>query len=372
MPSRRSPAKAKATLTPLAAAAPTMPARPIPTEAAELEDAPVLPTNMITPAIAETAAEETIETDTAPANERRRSRPGARKAVVDAAPAPSIPRTIAEMQERVEDGAPVIVEDAEEEEEEPIPTLLVPPRTLVLTAVLLYAILSGIPSLALVISQRAGAGDTTSTIVYCIAFAVAILVAFALLGRAWRAAYGEPPMDLHPRSILTLWERRQSGFYSSGRPKRNGWVTASLSLMAGAVFLLLVFIATAALQTGLRALYVVPSFILLPVLDRALGAAVFVGYLYKGLTAVYSRVRATLIIGILYSIVVAATNAILLAAPNTSAVEGQTVSTTNAIIFLLGVAFVICPLTAWFRLQSRSVYAAVAFQITLFLLGFRT
>ncbi len=387
MPSRRDPDKTDATPTPFAALAPEMPARPAaktePTDATDAAEAmPPLPA-----APAADAANDAIDVigavdapDDVPVSERR-SRAGARKVIPAAERAvnrpPAVPRTIAAMTAMQDDAAnpaapaasdygPEIIAD------EPRPELHIPLRSLVLNAVAMYAIVGWVPSVVLVVAQRAGFSDTVSTATYAVSFLAVGMLGLAMLPLAWRAAFHEPAYDLRLSSLRDLWERRQAGFYRSGRPRRNGWVTASFYIIAGAVFLVGVAAFSVVAARGVAALYLVPFAFLLPILGRVVSAAILVGYLQRGLEARVLPVRAALITGVLLGAGTIIANLILLLVPDVAPAGDATVRATNLsnILIICLIALIVGLLSAWIRWRSRSVYAAVGFRIILFVLQF--
>lgn len=355
MSSRRDHAKADATRTPLADLAPTLPAR---TGAERVDDPETQPEpdDDMLPESSATMPASPPETDTAPANVR--TRPGARK-ISDRSRIPVVPRTIAEMQ--AGNYSPNTFEtDAIAAEEriaiEPEPTpLFVSRQILLLTTFVPYAILALIPALLDLICRAAGISGTPRLIVGFIATATCGLIALALLLRNWRAAFHDVPSELHPSSILALWEQRASG------ERRDGWVTGSLGIIAGFVVMLCLSLLLTVLARRLSALYAIP-YLLILLFAKAVGAVLFVGYLQRGLFAVQSATKATLTTGLLYGIALAIWNACTILASNVA--HPLSFILTYALISL-----VVAIAVAWIRLRSGSLIAAVAFQLLLLLLG---
>jgi len=94
-----------------------------------------------------------------------------------------------------------------------------------------------------------------------------------------------------------------------------------------------------------------------------IGAVLFVGYLQRGLFAVQSATKATLTTGLLYGITLAVMNTLTFVV---GGVSNPATIITSFLLISLAVGFA----TAWIRLRSGSLIAAVAFQLLLFLLGF--
>ncbi|MGI8690571.1 MAG: hypothetical protein ACR2M3_18480 [Thermomicrobiales bacterium] len=356
MSSRRDRTKADATRTPLADLAPILPVRP---EAERVDDVEALsePDDDMLPESSATMPASPPETDTAPANVR--SRPGARK-VTDRSRIPVVPRTIAEMQAGTYQPNTVETDAFEAEERvatEPEPTpLFVSRQTLLLTTFVPYAILALIPAILDLICRTAGISGAPRLIIDFIATALCGLAALALLLRNWRTAFHDAPTELQPISILILWEQRASG------ERRDGWVTGSLAIIAGFIVMLVFSLLLTVLARRLSALYAIP-YLLLALFTKAVGAALFVGYLQRGLFAVQSATKATLTTGLLYGSALAVTNTLTFVG---GGVSNPATIISSFVLISLAVGFA----TTWIRLRSGSVIAAVAFQLLLFLLGF--
>jgi len=251
--------------------------------------------------------------------------------------------------------------DAFEAEErvatEPEPTpLFVSRQTLLLTSFVPYAILALIPAILDLICRTAGISGAPRLIIDFIATALCGLAALALLLRNWRTAFHDAPTELQPISILILWEQRASG------ERRDGWVTGSLAIIAGFIVMLVFSLLLTVLARRLSALYAIP-YLLLALFTEAVGAALFVGYLQRGLFAVQSATKATLTTGLLYGSALAVTNTLTFVG---GGVSNPATIISSFVLISLAVGFA----TTWIRLRSGSVIAAVAFQLLLFLLGF--
>ncbi|GEM_PF-5001955 len=357
MSSRRNRAKADATRTPLADLAPSLPARGD-AERVDHSDRLSEPDDAMLPESSATMPAPPLETDTAPANVR--SRPGARK-VTNRSGVPVVPRTIAEMQagtyqtNTVETDA-VASEEPAASEPEPVP-LFVSRQTLLITTFVPYVIVALIPAILDLLCRAAGVSDTVRLVVDFIATATCSLVALVLLLRNWRAAFHAIPSELHPISILELWERRAS---ASGE-RRDGWVTGSLAVIAAFVVMLTLSLLLAALARGLSAIYTIP-YLLILLFAKAIGALLFVGYLQRGLFALQSTTKATFTAGLLYGAALAIWNGCTILASNVA----------NPLSYILTYALVslaVAIAVAWIRLRSGSLIAAIAFQLLLLLLG---
>lgn len=355
MSSRRDRAKADATRTPLADLAPTLPARADAERVDDPETQPAPDDDMLLESSA-TMPAPPPETDTAPANVR--SRPGARK-VSDRSRVPVVPRTIAEMQtgvyetNTVETDA-IAAEERAATEPEPAP-LFVSRQTLLVTTFVPYAILAFIPAILDLICRNAGIVGTPRLIIDFIATATCGLAALVLLLRNWRTAFHDVPTELHPISILALWEQRASG------ERRDGWVTGSLAIIAGFIVMLCLSLVLTTLSRGLSALYAIP-YLLILLFAKAVGAILFVGYLQRGLFTRQSATKATLTAGLLYGFSLALWNACTILASNVA----------NPLSFVLTYALIslaVAVAVAWIRLRSGSLIAAIAFQLLLLLLG---
>lgn len=353
---RRNRAKADATRTPLADLAPTLPVR---TDAERVDDRDMPqpePDDDMLPESSATMPATPPETDTAPANVR--SRPGARK-ITDRAATPAVPRTIAEMQAGVTRTNTVETDAIEAEERiaaEPEPQpLFVSRQTLIVTTFVPFAILALIPALIGLLCRTAGLSGTIRLIVDFIATATCALVALALLLRNWRVAFHDVPAELHPISILALWEQRASG------ERRDGWVTGSLAIVAGFVVMLLLSLLLTVLARGLSALYAIP-YLLILLFAKGVGAVIFVGYLQRGLFALQSATKAAFTVGFLYGVALAIWNAGTILESNVA----------NPLSFILTYALIsvaVALAVAWIRLRSGALLAAIAFQLLLLLLG---
>lgn len=356
MSSRRDRAKADATRTPLADLAPTLPAR-LDAERVDASETQSEPDDDMLPESSATMPAAPPETDTAPANVR--SRPGARK-VSDRSRIPAVPRTIAEMQAGTYQPNTIETNAVEAEERittEPEPTpLFVRRQTLLVTTFVPYAILALLPAILDLLCRTAGISGTPRLIIDFIATALCALAALALLLRNWRTAFHDAPTELHPISILALWEQRASG------EQRDGWVTGSLAIIAGFIVMLILSLLLTVLARGLSSLYAIP-YLLLALFAKAVGAILFVGYLQRGLFAVQSATKATLITGLLYGTTLAVTNTFTFVV---GGVSNPATVITSFMLISLAVGFA----TAWIRLRSGSLIAAVAFQLLLYLLGF--
>ncbi|MHB8645058.1 MAG: hypothetical protein ACYDAR_04635 [Thermomicrobiales bacterium] len=355
MSSRRNRAKADATRTPLADLAPDLPVR-VDVERLDESHLSSEPDDDLRSEPSAVMSVPPSETDTAPANVR--ARPGARK-ITNRSGMPAVPRTIAEMQAgtyqttTVETDA-IALEERERAEPEPTP-LFVDRRTLLGTTFVPYAIVALIPALLDLLCRAAGLSGTVRLIVDFIATATCGLIALALLLRNWRAAFHDVPAELHPISILELWERRASS------ERRDGWVTGSLAIIAGFVVMLFLSLLLTVLARGLSALYAIP-YLLVLLFAKAIGAILFVGYLQRGLGAVQSATKAMFTTGLLYGIALALWNASTILASNVA----------NPLSFILIYALIslaVAVAVAWIRLRSGSLIAAIAFQLLLLLLG---
>lgn len=356
MPSRRDRTKAEATRTPLADLAPPLPARGDDVSIDEPVTAHVIPDDDMLAESTATMPAPPPETDTAPANVR--TRPGARKSA-DRSGVPAVPRTIAEMQagthHTVDFDTEIAAEAEEAEREQEAPPLFISPRALVVTTFVPYAILAFVPAILDIISKGAGLSGTARAITTFVALASCSVVALALLLRNWRTAFHDLPRELHPITVLELWERRAGG------ERQDGWVTGSLAIIAGFVVMLVLSLLLTALSRGITAIYAIP-YLLILLFAKGLGAILFVGYLQRGLFAIQSRTKATLATGLLYGIALMIWNILTIAASNVA----------DPATFLLSYAalsIAVALAAAWMRLRSGSLLAAVAFQLLLLLLG---
>ncbi len=355
MSSRRNRAKADATRTPLADLAPSLSARP---DAAPVDEPDLAsePDDDMLPESSATMPAPPPQTDTAPANVR--SRPGARK-IGDRARVPAVPRTIAEMQAGAYQTNTVETDALEAEERaatEPEPTpLFVSRRTLLVTTVVPYAILALIPALLDLVCRAAGISGTVRLISDFIATATCGLVALGLLLRNWRVAFHDVPTELHPITILALWEQRASG------ARRDGWVTGALAIIAGFVVMLCLSLLLTVIARGVSAVYAIP-YLLILLFAKAVGAVLFVGYLQRGVLTFQSATRATFTTGVLYGVALAIWNAFTILASNVA-------HPLNLILTYALISLAVAIAVAWIRLRSGSLIAAVAFQLLLLLLG---
>jgi hypothetical protein len=360
VPSRRDRKKAAATATPLASLATEMPDRDRDFDAEDLVavespapaamPAPELDDDML-PESTATMPVVGAETDTTPANVR--ARPGARK-IATRTELPDVPRTIAEMQAQDEGGTVFL---AEEEEELPPPEpLFVSPQELLIGAVVPFLIVTLSYVLIDLLCRAAHLPDSVRNVVNFIAIGVSAIVALWLGIRNWRIAFHDVPTDLHPRSIIDLWQRRGTG------PQRDMWVSASLWIIAGFVFLLLFTLVFAPFSYGLSAAYFIP-YLLLVLLAKAVGAFLFVGYFERGMLALAAPGRAGVITGVVYGLALMFINAVTIASREPSAIG--VMLTYSAISLFVGLA------AAWIRLRTGSILAAIAFQLLLLLLGFQ-
>ncbi|MCA1668509.1 MAG: hypothetical protein LC793_14175 [Thermomicrobia bacterium] len=358
MSSRRDRAKADATRTPLADLAPVLPERrdgAQPTKP-EPEPAATIPDDDILPEPSATMPTPLPETETAPT--QGRPRPGARK-IADRSRLPAIPRTIAEMQTgayqtNIVEANTIAAQEPIAAEPEPAP-LFISRQTLLVTTLVPYAIVALIPTLLDLLCRATGLSSTPRLVVSFIATALCSLVALALLLRNWRVAFHDAPSELHPVSILALWEQRASG------TRRDGWVTGSLAVIAGFVVMLSLSVVVTVIARGFTAAYAIP-YLLVLLFAKSVGAILFVGYLQRGTLTFQSATKATFTTGVLYGIALAVWNACTILASNVA--NPLTLILTYALISL-AVALAV----AWIRLRSGSLLAAVAFQLLLLLLG---
>ena len=392
MPARRNQEKTHATETPFAAIAPPMPARPAPRDIAEetpdndfvLQNVPVTKGTADSPETADEEIPEDAEIvtqDPLPAPSRRSGRKIAPKRT-----GAGVPRTIAELQRQESglpaddaptgittggnnDAPPPEIESAIQQEEEEEVLLLVPLRMVAIATAVMWLLAAFVPQVILVTFERTGVDINTSSLAYYIALGIGGILTLLLLMQAWRGAYGPRIDDLNWRTIPAVWARR-SKVYPGGLPRRDGWTTAALAALGGFIFLAGLLLFT--VVRGLPATLPILPVLLLIVPVKALVGAVFVGFLQRGLTAVLPRSRAALITGVVYGLAIAAQNAVAFAAP-TRATDGQTIAASQIIIataIAVTVSFFVGIGIAWFRLRTRSVWAAVAFQLTLLLLQF--
>jgi hypothetical protein len=202
-----------------------------------------------------------------------------------------------------------------------------------------------------------GLADIARNVVNFIAIGGSAIAALALGIRNWQTAFHDLPTDLHPRSLFDLWQRRGAG------PQRDMWVTAALWIVAGFVFMTLFTLIFAPFSYGLSAAYFIP-YLLLVMFAKAVGAFLFLGYFERGMLALATPGRAALITGVVYGLALVVVNVIItIVSRGPSAVD---LMLTYAVISLVvGLA------TAWLRLRSGSLLAAIAFQLLLLLLGFQ-
>jgi hypothetical protein len=352
VPSRRDRKKADATPTPLAALATDIPERDTDFDAAELSVATPEPDDDMLPESTATMPVVGPETDTAPANVR--TRPGARK-ISARAEIEAVPRTIAEMQAQDEVGTVYVTDEPEEEIAPPEP-LFVGPRTLLLGTLIPFAIVTLTYVLVDAICRAIGIPNIARNVINFATIGASAIIALMLGVRNWQAAFHDLPTDLHPRSLLDLWQRRGTG------PQRDMWVSAGLWIVAGFAFMLLFTLVFAPFSYGLNAAYFIP-YLLFVLFAKLVGAFFFLGYLERGLLALATPTRAALVTGALYSLALIVVNVITIAVSDPSAVG---VMLTYAVVSII-VAFA----AAWIRVRSGSLLAAIAFQLLLLLLGFQ-
>lgn len=356
MPSRRDRTKAEATRTPLADLAPSPPARDNDAQADEPDVAQVIPDDDMLAESPATMPAPPPETDTAPANVR--SRPGARK-IADRSGVPVVPRTIAEMQagahHTVDFDSERIADAEEAAREREAPPLFISPRALIPTTFVPYAILALVPALLDIVGRGAGFSGTVRAITSFVALAACGIVALALLLRNWRVAFHDLPRELHPIAVLELWEQRASG------ERRDGWVTGSLAIIAGFVVMLSLSLLLTVLARGVGAVYAIP-YLLILLFAKALGAVLFLGYLWRGLLAIQSPTKATLAAGLLYGVALTIWNTLTIAASDVA-------NPATYILSYAALSVAVALAAAWMRLRSGSLLAAVAFQLLLLLLG---
>lgn len=355
MPSRRDRTKAEATRTPLADLAPSLPVRADDTHADELETAQRIPDDDMLAESTATMPAPPPETDTAPANVR--SRPGARK-IGERSGVPIVPRTIAEMQtgthHTVDYDSDAVADEEDAEREWEAPPLFISLRALVATTFVPYAILALVPAVLFAICRAAHVSATISFIAFFIALAACSVVALALLLRNWRVAFQDVPEELHPLSILLLWEERKGG----SRP--DGWKTGSLAIIGIFGLLFTLNLVTVLLSAGLTATYLIP-FQLLLIISKVIGTFLFYGYLQRGLSSMMSETRAAIITGFALGLSAALVSGITFASIATNA-------SARGVLSFAGIVLVVSLIGAWIRMRSRGVYPAVAFY--LLLLGF--
>ncbi len=358
MSSRRDRAKADATRTPLADLAPSLPTLPARSDAEPIGDPETKPgpDDDMLPESSATMPTSSPEMDTTPANVR--SRPGARK-VSDRSRVPIVPRTIAEMQAGTYETNIVetdAIEAAERAEAKPEPApLFVSRQTLLITTFVPYAIVVLIPAIVDLISRVGGVGGTVRLVIDFVSIAVGGLFGLFLLLRNWRVAFHDAPTELHPISILALWEQRASG------ERRDGWVMGSLAVIAVFIVILLFSVVLNIIARGFSALYAIP-YLFVALFAKAVGAVMFVGYLQRGLFSSQTPTKATFLTGLLYGVALAIANTLTFLA---SGVANPVTIITSFVLVSLAVGFAI----AWFRLRSGSLLAAVAFQLLLLVLG---
>jgi hypothetical protein len=355
LPSRRDRTKAEATRTPFADLAPALPVRDDREPDDEPEAAQRIPDDDMRAESTATMPAPPPETDTAPANTR--SRPGARK-VGERGGVPAVPRTIAEMQSgaahTVAYDADAVAVEEEAEREREAPPLFISLRALVLTTFVPYAILAFVPAMLFAICRAVHLSATISFIVFFVALVVCGVIAFAMLLRNWRVAFHDAPNELHPLSILALWEERGSG------PRPDGWRTGSLAIMGIFLLLFILQTVTVLLNAGITATYLIP-FQLLLIITKAMGAFLFYGYLQRGLSSVMSETRAAAISGLALGVSAGLASSITYAAIAANA-------SARSILAFAGIVIVVALIGAWVRLRARALYPAVAFY--LLLLGF--
>lgn len=355
---RRDRAKADATRTPLADLAPDIPQRSE-HENASNEETTSATTDETPPKTLAMEPLETTETNTAPANVR--SRPSARKIGTRSGVPLSIPRTIAEMQSGVTQTTVIETDVLEAEEaaaeEDLPPELFISRELLLITTLVPFAILTILPALLGLAVHGVGFSNSVRFAVDFAATALCSIGAFALLIRNWRLAFHDTPTELRPRTVLELWEQRASGV------RRDGWVTGSLAIIGGFLVMLLLSLVFLPASYGLSATYLLP-YVLIQIIAKGIGAVLFVGYLQRGLRALQSPMRSTVATGLLYGISLAVVNTVTIAVNDPSSITGLAIP---FVLVSLAVAFA----AAWIRYRSRSLIAAVCFQLLLILLGIR-
>lgn len=358
MPSRRDRDKNDATRTPLADLAPSIPERVAVADGADATMAEPEPMRSANTDIDPSPVATAIPAETA--RSAPPPRPGARKIRDrDRSGTPFVPRTIAEMQsgvQRTVAAEPDAIEDQPPIIEESPPELFVSPRTLFITSFMPFVVLAFIPALLDLLWHGAGLSRNVRLALDFVVTLLCSAAAFALLVRGWRIAFHTAPTELHPRSVLDLWELRASG------ARRDGWITGSLAIVAGFVVMLFFIVLLTFVAKGLTATYAVPYLIVL-LLSKAVGATIFVGYLQRGLSAIMSPTRAALTTGLLYGVALALWNVATIVASNVD-------NPANFILTYVVISLVVAFATAWIRLRSTSLIAAIAFQLLLLLLGF--
>jgi hypothetical protein len=362
VPSRRDRKKAEATPTPLAALATGIPEREADFDAAEIAaTAPPAHATMPAPELEDDMLPESTATmpvvgpeiDTAPANVR--SRPGARK-IATRTEIDDVPRTIAEMQARDEVGTVFVTDEAEEAEPLPPEPLFVSPQALIIGVLLPFAVLTVIPTFGSLLCRLVGASDTVYTAVNFVCIAVASIIALMMGVRNWQTAFHDMPTDLHPRAVLELW------FTRTPRDQRDLWNSVAKWIVGGFVFLLLFFLIIAPFTLGLRATYFIPFF-LVGLFGKGVSAFLFVGYFERGALTLSKPNRAALITGVLYGGALAIANCITIALNSPS-------QFATAALPYIAISLVVGLSTAWIRLRSGSLAAAISFELLLVLLQF--
>lgn len=294
-----------------------------------------------------------------------------------------VPRTIADLQ-RQEAGAslhdagpdtaaPVTeaMRDAVAVDEEPAVPLRVPFRSVILATVAMWLLAAVAPELGFAVGRLLNASTLAIFATYAIVLAVGSALMVIVLDRSWRAAFGLPPHELNWRTLPDLWRRRfRQETYASGLPRRDTWITVSVAAVFGFLLLLTLLVYTAVTVAEFRQTFLFRN---LPALvSRGLCGAIFLGFLYKALIARYPRSRAAILAGVALGFAVAVPNILrfaILLAP----VDGQSVLSPSDAFLASAVALPLDLLigvsVAWLRLRSRSVWAAVAFLLTLVILG---
>lgn len=371
MPARRNQDKTCATETPLVATEDAF-ARETAANATDPED---------------TETVETAPSLTLPAPRRSVRKAGTRR------PAAGVPRTIAEL-ERQEAGLPLdngsdsnddtadvttgtgddeAPPDAEDdapvaEAEQARPILRVPLRVVGIITAAMWLLAAFVPQVVLITAQRVGVTTGTSAAVYYAALGIGAALALALLFRAWRGAFGTAPDDLRWRTVRAALAR-EIPTAPGGPMRRNTWRTASLAALFGGVFMVVVSAASAVLNPTASNFFLLLGFFV-TLFAKATTAVVFVGFLQRALAARFPKPRAALLSGAAYGVASAVLLAAGVAVP-IQAANGISVTAAQVIeelAFSATVGFFICIGIAWFRMKANSVWAAVAFLLTLWIL----
>ncbi len=309
----------------------------------------------------------------------RRDRAAATPTTRTAAPV-VVPRTIAEMQRQAAGELPMSAADAASldaeadgaTDGEPEAVLLVPFRAAATLAAIMWLLGSLLPQLALVVAQGVANDTTASLTASYVTFALGGGAALLLLVRNWRRVFDTGPDELKFASVLDLWQRRYShSRYPNGLPRRDGWVTTAAAVIFGLVFITVVI--TASVVSSWPASLASIPVLLFMYLLRVLMGAVFFGWLHRAVRAAFPPTRASLVAGVAFGLSIAVVNIIpYLAAfapwsstalpPEQASIAVTLVTVVATADLLLGIALV------YFRERTRSVWAAIALQITLHLL----